>query len=114
MRSAIRTLRQNAPRGARFNSSSSSAPNPQVQKAVENAQKAFAQTQAAVSKVAGPVGQKVGNALGGECGMALFVFAADGEKVIYGERGVYPKANSALCICDAARNFGRRMEDRKY
>ncbi|KAK1927887.1 mitochondrial ATP synthase g subunit-domain-containing protein [Papiliotrema laurentii] len=67
MRSVLQSLRQSGLRGVRFNSSSSSNPaqNPQVQKAVENAQKALAQTSAAVRRVAGPVGDKVGNALGG-------------------------------------------------
>lgn len=71
MRQAIRSIRQSTPaRGLRFNSSSSSsapnpAQNPQVQKAVENAQKVLAQTSATVRRVAGPVGDKVGSALGG-------------------------------------------------
>lgn len=41
--------------------------NPQVQKAVAQANAAYAQGVAAVQRVAGPVGDKVGNMLGGEC-----------------------------------------------
>ncbi|WVW80350.1 hypothetical protein I302_102330 [Kwoniella bestiolae CBS 10118] len=58
--------------GRRFNSSSSSSSssssplnNPNVQKAVEGAQKAYTQTAATVKKVAGPLGERVGSALGG-------------------------------------------------
>ncbi|OCF31908.1 F-type H+-transporting ATPase subunit G [Kwoniella heveanensis CBS 569] len=60
--------------GRRFNSSSSSSSssssgsplnNPNVQKAVEGAQKAYAQSAATVKKVAGPLGERVGSALGG-------------------------------------------------
>ncbi|WRT65901.1 uncharacterized protein IL334_002852 [Kwoniella shivajii] len=56
--------------GRRFNSSSSSSTssplnNPNVQKAVEGAQKAYTQTAATVKKVAGPLGDRVGSALGG-------------------------------------------------
>lgn len=72
MRQAIRSLRQSTPaRGVRFNSSSSSsapnpAQNPQVQKAVDNAQNVLAQTSATVRRVAGPVGDKLCSALGGQ------------------------------------------------
>ncbi|OWZ34505.1 F-type H+-transporting ATPase subunit G [Cryptococcus neoformans AD2-60a] len=56
----VRTL------GRRLNSSSASPQtNPNVQKAVENAQKAYAQTAATLKKAAGPVGEKIGGALGG-------------------------------------------------
>ncbi|ODO07298.1 F-type H+-transporting ATPase subunit G [Cryptococcus wingfieldii CBS 7118] len=48
--------------GKRFNSTS--AQNPNVQKAVESANKAYAQTAATVKKVAGPVGEKIGASLG--------------------------------------------------
>lgn len=41
--------------------------NPQVQKAVAQANQAYAQGAAAVQRVAGPIGDKVGNMLGGEC-----------------------------------------------
>ncbi|WVR05648.1 hypothetical protein IAU60_002670 [Kwoniella sp. DSM 27419] len=56
--------------GRRYNSSSSSSSpsplnNPNVQKAVEGAQKAYAQGAATVKKVAGPLGERVGSALGG-------------------------------------------------
>ncbi|ORY24669.1 mitochondrial ATP synthase g subunit-domain-containing protein [Naematelia encephala] len=52
--------------GRRFNSTSSSpASNPQVQKALEAAQKAYHQTSATVKRVAGPVGDRLGSALGG-------------------------------------------------
>lgn len=80
MRQAIRSLRQSTPaRGVRFNSSSSSpAPNPQVQKAVENAQKVLAQTSATVRRVAGPVGDKVGSALGGQSHTAHRTKKGDG------------------------------------
>lgn len=40
--------------------------NPQVQKAVASANQAYAQGAAAFQRVAGPVGDKVGNMLGGE------------------------------------------------
>ena len=57
-----------AGRRAASSSSSSSTPNPaqneQVQKAVEQAQKYYSQGSAAVQKFAGPVGDKVGAALG--------------------------------------------------
>lgn len=42
------------------------AENPQVKAAVESANAAFNQASAAVSRVTGPVGDKVGNMLGGE------------------------------------------------
>jgi hypothetical protein len=65
MRSIIRPARAI---GRRFNStsSSSSTSNPQVQKAVEGAQKAYQQSAAVVSRVAGPVGQRITSALGSE------------------------------------------------
>ncbi|KAK8865683.1 hypothetical protein IAR55_000828 [Kwoniella newhampshirensis] len=53
--------------GRRFNSSSSSSSplnNPNVQKAVEGAQKAYAQSAATVKRVAGPLGERVGGLLG--------------------------------------------------
>lgn len=54
--------------GRRLNSTSASPQtNPNVQKAVENAQKAYAQTAATLKKAAGPVGEKIGSALGGAC-----------------------------------------------
>jgi hypothetical protein len=48
-----------------MNSSSAPQVNPQVQKAVEAASKAYAQSAATVKRVAGPVGEKIGGALGG-------------------------------------------------
>jgi len=55
------TLRATRLAGRRMNSSSA----PQVQKAVEAASKAYAQSAATVKRVAGPVGEKIGGALGG-------------------------------------------------
>ena len=75
LRNLSRPLRQ-ARSGKRFNSStpsssSSSSRNPQVQKAMEGAQKAFNQSAATVQRMAGPVGERVGSALGGEQGVTL-------------------------------------------
>ena len=69
MRAATRPVLRSV-RAAGRRANSSSAPNPvqneQVQKAVEQAQKAYAQGAAAVSRFAGPVGDRVGSALGCE------------------------------------------------
>lgn len=62
MRATLRTTRL---AGRRMNSSSAPQVNPQVQKAVEAASKAYAQSAATVKRVAGPVGEKIGGALGG-------------------------------------------------
>ncbi|WVQ85297.1 hypothetical protein IAT38_007462 [Cryptococcus sp. DSM 104549] len=53
--------------GRRLNSTSAQSPldNPNVKKAVEGAQKAYAQGAATVKRVAGPLGERVGGALGG-------------------------------------------------
>nr|ODO02713.1 phenylalanine-tRNA ligase, beta subunit [Cryptococcus depauperatus CBS 7855] len=52
--------------GRRLNSTSTNpANNPNVQKAVESAQKAYASTATTVKKITGPVGEKIGGALGG-------------------------------------------------
>jgi hypothetical protein len=59
------TLRATRLAGRRMNSSSAPQVNPQVQKAVEAASKAYAQSAATVKRVAGPVGEKIGGALGG-------------------------------------------------
>jgi len=48
-----------------MNSSSAPQVNPQVQKAVEAASKAYNTGAAHVKRVAGPVGEKLGGALGG-------------------------------------------------
>jgi F-type H+-transporting ATPase subunit g len=69
MRGAVRpTLRATRAATQRFASSQSSSPlqNPNVQKAVEGAQKAYEQGAATVKRVAGPLGARVGNALGCE------------------------------------------------
>lgn len=50
----------------RFNSTSTPSQNPQVQKAVEGAQRVYQQGADAVKRVAGPVGDRVAGALGGE------------------------------------------------
>jgi hypothetical protein len=63
MRATLRTTRL---AGRRMNSSSAPQVNPQVQKAVEAASKAYAQSAATVKRVAGPVGEKIGGALGGK------------------------------------------------
>ncbi|GFZ43293.1 hypothetical protein JCM24511_01012 [Saitozyma sp. JCM 24511] len=67
MRSALRPTLRAARAVARRNASSqSSSPldNPNVQKAVEGAQKAYEQGAATVRRVAGPIGDRVGSALG--------------------------------------------------
>ena len=52
----------------RFASSSTPSPsqNPQVQKAVEGAQRVYQQGTDTVKRLAGPLGERVGNALGGQ------------------------------------------------
>ena len=73
MRHLLRPLRQTA--GRRFNSSSAgSSSNPQMQKAVDGAQRAYAQTATTMKKVAGPIGDRVGNALGGESTSRIFSY----------------------------------------
>jgi F-type H+-transporting ATPase subunit g len=52
--------------GRRANSSKA-IENPQVKQAVEQASALYNQGAAAVQRVAGPVGDKVGSLLGGEC-----------------------------------------------
>lgn len=59
------TLRATRLAGRRMNSSSAPQVNPQVQKAVEAASKAYNTGAAHVKRVAGPVGEKLGGALGG-------------------------------------------------
>ena len=53
----------------RFASSSTPSPsqNPQVQKAVEGAQRVYQQGTDTVKRLAGPLGERVGNTLGGQC-----------------------------------------------
>lgn len=60
------TLRATRLAGRRLNSSSAPQVNPQVQKAVESASRAYAQGAAHVKRVAGPVGERIGSAMGGE------------------------------------------------
>jgi F-type H+-transporting ATPase subunit g len=71
--------------GRRAASSSSSTPNPvqneQVQKAVDQAQKMYSQGSAAVQKFAGPVGDRVGAALGCELGL----FGQEAEHIVPSE-----------------------------
>ena len=78
MRAVTRPVLRSVRAAGRRANSSSSAPNPvqneQVQKAVEQAQKVYAQGSAAVQKFAGPVGDRVGSALGCElfvCGSRI-------------------------------------------
>jgi F-type H+-transporting ATPase subunit g len=67
------TLRATRLAGRRMNSSSAPQVNPQVQKAVEAASKAYNTGAAHVKRVAGPVGEKLGGALGGR---SLYIQAA--------------------------------------
>lgn len=64
------TLRATRLAGRRLNSSSAPQVNPQVQKAVESASRAYNQGAATIKRVAGPVGERIGSAMGGEsCAM---------------------------------------------
>lgn len=68
LRPALRTMRLSARRA-----NSSATPNPiqnneAVQKAVQSAQKAFDATSSTLKRVAGPVGERVQNSVGGEQG----------------------------------------------